>query len=818
MIRKAALLLVLVQLVGCGGGGGGSTPPPSPSDLSYPMPPSYTVGVAITALTPTVTGTVTSYAVSPGLPAGLALNASSGVISGTPSAVSAATTYTVTASNSAGSTTGDVAITVAAAVGAPAVSYPSLAYTFTSGTAANVSAVSTGGLVSTWSVSPALPAGLTLSATTGAIAGTPTAVSLPASYIVTAENSGGKYKVGLTLQVVSKVLLDLGHASPITNLKLSGTYLLSQDVSFSVDESSEGRCNLWNAATDKLIARMQCSGLPIALAGPTAVIVGPTPAVNGLEVLASATGALQARITTPYTWWQLASDGSYIVLGSGTALSVFSPTGQSLYSAAGNYATAKVFAAPGQVLIAQGPAGASVIQTVTIPGGVVATGPAFTGTFNEWFSDGSHFQTTVGTSVYTYTSASVKEDLTSLPSVTGLGGEGNYFWAFNSGFQIFAVGASSTPVLVVAADGPAVVSGTSVALQGPNGGQVTIVDLSGSSPTDQTYTLPAPVAGTESVAILSPTDWYVGADNGIIFDGASIATTPKYLDYGAPLSIAGGAGVAAVATNLGIMVTNVQSNAIEVTIPIVSSNVQLSADGTVLAASTTNALNVYSLPAGTLINSFSGGGSFTLAPTGTLIAQAAGPGQQVTAVTGGPVLWSEMYTTPIVFSPDGTLIAASTGSPNAINGDQQADIATNIYKNYTLSAAVSGWAVGWASNSELLTNTYTYSPQDSPYGLYAGATLYSDTGTKLGTPSLPQLTSLVPVNTAGTQIYSPVFNSIYQLPLGTLVFGSSLYATPSTQGGLDSLSVNTDFVTGAFASPDIVYAWGTQIVAVQPPQ
>jgi hypothetical protein len=543
--------------------------------------------------------------------------------------------------------------------------------------------------------------------------------------------------------------------------------------------------------------------------------------VNGLEVLAAATGALQARITTPYSWWQLASDGSYIVLGSATAVSVFSPTGQSLYSSAGNYATAKVFAAPGQVLIAQGPAGASVIQTVTIPGGVVATGPAFTGTFNEWFSDGSHFQTTVGTSVYTYTSASVKVDLTSLASVAGLGGEGNYFWAFNSGFEIFAVGASSTPVLVVAADGPAVVSGTSVALQGPNDGQVTIVDLSGASPTDQTYALPTPVAGAQNVpvvALLSPTDWYVGASNGIIFDGTSIATTPKYLDYGAPLSIAGGAGVAAVATNLGIVVTNVQSNAIEVTIPIVSSNVQLSADGTVLAASTTNALNVYSLPVGTLINSFPGGGSFTLAPTGTLIAQAAGPGQQVTAVTGGPVLWSETYTTPIVFSPDATLIAASTGSPDVINSDQQADIATNIYKNYTLSAAVSGWAVGWASNSELLTNTYTYSPQDSPYGLYAGATLYSNTGTKLGTPSLPQLLSLVPVNTAGTEVYSPVFNSIYQLPQGTLVFGSNLFATPSAGGGLDSLSLNADKVNGAFASPDMVYAWGTQIVAVQPPQ
>jgi hypothetical protein len=75
----------------------------------------------------------------------------------------------------------------------------------------------------------------------------------------------------------------------------------------------------------------------------------------------------------------------------------------------------------------------------------VAIGPAFTGTFNEWFSDGSHFQTTVGTSVYTYTSASVKVDLTSLMTVQGLAGEGDYFWTVSAGaLTIYTVGASTT--------------------------------------------------------------------------------------------------------------------------------------------------------------------------------------------------------------------------------------------------------------------------------------------------------------------------------------------------------------------------------------
>jgi hypothetical protein len=829
MIRKAALLLMLLQLAACGGGDGGSTPPPSPSGLSYPTPPSFTVGVAITALTPTVTGTVTSYAVSPGLAAGLALNASSGVISGTPSAVSAVTTYMVTASNGTGSTTADVSITVVAAAAAPTVSFPSLTYSLTVGGAASIAPVSTGGAVSTWSVSPALSAGLTLNAETGTITGTPTTVSLPASYVVTAENSGGTYKIGLTLQVVSKVLLDLGHNGSITQLLFSGTRLLSQGNGAIIDEAAVARCNLWNTATDTLVAEFECTGqtTPFALAGPTAVIVGPTPSVNGLAILASSTGALEGRVTAPFSWWQLASDGSYIVTGSGTGLNVFSPSGQTLYSAAGNYATAKAFAAPGQVLIALGPAGANVIQTVTIPGGVVATGPAFTGTFNEWFADGSHFQTTVGTSVYTYTSASVKVDLTALTTVQGLAGEGNYFWTVGtSALTIYTVGASSTPALVVNGS-PVYASGSTIAVGTGSTGQLTIVDLSGASPVDQTYTLPAAVSGGRFFAAISASDWFVGGTNGVIFDGTSIATTPKYLDYGTALSIAGGAGVAAVATALGIVVINVQTNAIELTIPVMSNNVQLSADATVLAASQSDgsALNVYSLPSGSLINSFpyTGGGviSYTLAPTGTLIAQFTPPAaggavtQQVTAVTGGPVLWSETQTPPyqgslqnVQFSPDGTLIAASNGDPDAVNSAQQANIGTNIYKNYVLAEAVPGWAVGWISNSELLTNTYTYSPQNSPIGTYAGATIYSPTGTAVATPALPQLRSLVPVNADDTEIYSPTLNSIYAIPSGSLVFGSSYYK----QSGL---SGNTP---GAFASPDMVYVWGSHVVAVQPPQ
>jgi hypothetical protein len=87
-----------------------------PSALSYtPSSASGTVDIAISTLTPSVTGTVTSYAVNPTLPLGLSIETSSGIISGTPTAVSASAIYTVTAANGTGSTTATVTIEVAAA-------------------------------------------------------------------------------------------------------------------------------------------------------------------------------------------------------------------------------------------------------------------------------------------------------------------------------------------------------------------------------------------------------------------------------------------------------------------------------------------------------------------------------------------------------------------------------------------------------------------------------------------------------------------------------------------------------------------------------
>ena len=207
VILSLSLTTVILLFCGCGGGSSTSAVVQPPSALSYTTGTGvYTQGTAITPNSPTSTGgAVASYSVNPALPAGLALSTSTGVISGTPTAVTATASYTVTASNSAGSATASLSITVNDQA-------PS-GLRYTNGTAIYAIRVpitpnnptSTGGAVTSYSVSPALPAGLSLSTSTGIISGTPATATATASYAVTASNSGGSTTATLTITAAKVV-------------------------------------------------------------------------------------------------------------------------------------------------------------------------------------------------------------------------------------------------------------------------------------------------------------------------------------------------------------------------------------------------------------------------------------------------------------------------------------------------------------------------------------------------------------------------------------------------------------------------------------
>ncbi|MGJ4928685.1 putative Ig domain-containing protein [Bradyrhizobium sp. HKCCYLS2038] len=148
-----------------------------------------TQNAAATSFTPVTPAGGTpsyTYAIAPALPAGLSLNTSSGAITGTPTATSGATTYTVTitdansaTANNTFSLTVNGAVTATQAIASNVVTANQAVTAFTPVTGGG------GTTPYTYSVSPALPAGLSINTSTGSITGTPTSASGAATYTVT---------------------------------------------------------------------------------------------------------------------------------------------------------------------------------------------------------------------------------------------------------------------------------------------------------------------------------------------------------------------------------------------------------------------------------------------------------------------------------------------------------------------------------------------------------------------------------------------------------------------------------------------------------
>jgi hypothetical protein len=834
-----------------------------PTNLVYPQTSiSAIVGQAITTDTPSVTGTAVSFTVSPALPAGIGLNASTGAISGTPTSVTPQATYTITAANSAGSTTATIQIAVILAPPTNLV-YPQATITSNVGQAITTDTPSVTGTVSTYTVSPALPAGISLNASTGAVSGTPTTVTAQATYTVTATNSAGSTTANLTIAVNSFSvfsLLDLGHANSLAVLRLQPTRLFSQDTS--------GHWALWNytttaelASVDPLVQNIT-TPYPADMAGSVLAI----GTANAVEIHSNADGSLITTLTAPSldpvpvvnAWWKLATDGSYIASGYASGLSVWSTTdGHLLFNRPGDYSKAKAFAAPGQIKIALGPAGTNVIETDAVPSGTSSLGPAFTASFNTWFTDGSHFITNTPNlsppatpptfDIYIYSADSVQQGtFLTLDTTTSLNGYANWFWTYPVNILTFyPVGATApSTTFTFGADTAIIPSGSTLGVLPYGTGSASTIDLSGTTPTlSGAFTLP--VAYETAFAAISPTQWIIGNQHGVVLDGPSAATTPRFFGYGNAFSIAASPNRVAIATASGKILDFEPSSQTAIdAINFTSSKLALSTDGTVLAAKASDidsqyepdrTLNIYSFPAGTLTNTFLYQYNdqlpatpflfdFTLSNSGTALGQYLGTynglyfdyTRQVTPLSGSPVVWSDhppsgVYTgsTPIFLSPDGTLVAVSTGEYSSTS-------TTNIYKNGALAATVNGFAVGWIDNNRVLVNTFGPLGTNS-YPPYTGAVIYDATGTQLTTlTALPQLAPLQSspqlasgfITVDSNSIYSPATYSIYSLTTGAATWTETLPHAGTTTVPYNGASA----VSGSY----IVFTSGTRILVDLP--
>jgi sugar lactone lactonase YvrE len=197
--------------------------PIAAAPFTYTSPAAYTVGVAITTLSPSVT-TLTLATISPTLPSGLTMSAS-GQITGTPLAASAATVYTVFAYTTGGYySSATVTITVNNPP-APAPSYSPSSYTFTVGTAATTSMITNTGGTATYSVDPStpFPAYLTLNSSTGVItcvAGS--TITALTTYKIDATNATATVSTTVNITVIGSTPPIISY-SPSTYTFLVGT-------------------------------------------------------------------------------------------------------------------------------------------------------------------------------------------------------------------------------------------------------------------------------------------------------------------------------------------------------------------------------------------------------------------------------------------------------------------------------------------------------------------------------------------------------------------------------------------------------------------
>jgi hypothetical protein len=166
-------------------------------------PYTFTQGVAIPAVTPTVSGgSITACSASPVLPASLNLDATTCTITGTPTGTQALTAHTITATYSLGTTSTVIFITVNAPPSVVSVTYTGSPYTFTQGVAIPaVTPTVSGGSITACSASPVLPASLNLDATTCTITGTPAGIQSATAYTITASNPNGNTTASISIEI-----------------------------------------------------------------------------------------------------------------------------------------------------------------------------------------------------------------------------------------------------------------------------------------------------------------------------------------------------------------------------------------------------------------------------------------------------------------------------------------------------------------------------------------------------------------------------------------------------------------------------------------
>ena len=272
-------------------------------------------GVAIsptTALTATGYAGSVTYSVSPALPAGFTLNASTGVVSGTASGALSATDYTITGTDGTNTSTVKVTISAGAAVSLTPTGQTINAKVGTAITATTAYTTNNFGAGVVYSISPALPSGLTINTTTGVVTGTPSAVLASTVYVVTATQGSDTARADITLIVTAAPTLTPAtqtingkEASTIASSAALTAASFTRAVTYTINPALPNGLAL--DATTGVI-----SGKPVAALASTVYTITATDGtysatsavtilVKALTTISPVTQSLEAKVGTAVT-------------------------------------------------------------------------------------------------------------------------------------------------------------------------------------------------------------------------------------------------------------------------------------------------------------------------------------------------------------------------------------------------------------------------------------------------------------------------------------------------------------------------------------
>jgi hypothetical protein len=490
----------------------------------------------------------------------------------------------------------------------------------------------------------------------------------------------------------------------------------------------------------------------------------------------------------------VASDGSYVWAKTNTALNIWRPDGTILVGIAGSYGLADIFAAPGELRIARGPA-EGMIETIRVPSGARTLVP-YDGVFHSWFLDGARF---LAFADGTYRAVNLDGTLAGRGSIGGhrIVGQGDHVWVYSepgaNRLDIYNVATfERAQTYTFGASTQLYASGRTIAVADTNTSTMSVIHLEPVINVSPPITLP--VTSIRSYATDDDDDdrWLIGNAAGVVLPGAG--TTPAApLSKGIALSASGTVGgTAAIATGVGsiyLLAVGEPTTVIR-TLPQSSDHVELTTDGMQLLAGPNFefdaffthdfALRLYDVATGSLIRSwpyqqadvpaFRG---YSLARTGLVMAHyfAIWPGYVRRLLrTDGTALpdYGEPFSMdPIYFygvhrfSPDGRRAALCAASELPV-------ATTTIYRDAAATRMVDGVVLGWLSDDRVLVARYAPSVTTPPP--LVGTTIYDDEGEAVAIPPLPDLfphsrpeRGLPPAiyPAGGGLIYSPVRNAVY---------------------------------------------------------